>query len=377
MRMRRIARTLPAAWLLGAPLAGASPLGPVVADFTETLDLNPTQSGPRVLQDTGALVSSSPDLDDSEQISNPSNYHDSLVVDLSEDTGLLKLTSTGPNCYATIDLDISNMDFNPVTLVPDATEVTGLRLVRLGAIELTSETDPSFVRSSRFEGNEIGVSLSFLTDANNCPMELANTPSPDIYEVNPEPATHARLTGASFDFRETLDAPQVAALAPQGGVSSARILFDDAVPIGAGAELDEGDEIQNPSNFVDSMTLDLDPATGRLSATPTASSCYGTITIELTNFQPGPAGGQILGVALVQRSAFPSDEGQPGFHRTVTFQKDSVRIDYANETVGCNLDMEGGQPDVYQLFVPEPGATAAATAALLALGARAARSARR
>lgn len=338
--------------LLLATQAAATPLGPVVADFTETLDLNPTHDGPRVLQDLGAVASLSPDLADDEELSNPSAYAGSLVVDLATETGLLTLTPTNDNCYATIDVAISDMDF--------AAQVTGLVLREKRAIDAGVEASPFFTRTMVFTRSSLRVANEFLVVGLRCPLFLSAGHRPDVFEVNPVPVPHADLTGARFDFRETLTVGAV----PTGP----RILVAGNETIGPGAELTEADESQNPGALDGALEVDLDPATGRLVLTPTLAQCFRSIVVELTDSVPTDPNAEIAGVALVSTGAFDDEAGgDASFRRTVTFGERSIAIDYRDESGNCALDMSGSGADTYQIFVPEPSALAAGCAAGIAL----------
>jgi hypothetical protein len=347
-------RPLALAVLLAATRAAATPLGPVVADFTETLDLNPTHLGPRVLQDLDADASLAPDLADDEELSNPSEYAGSLVVDLAPDTGLLTLTPSAENCWATIDVELANLE------LAAEQAVTGIAARSLRAFVPSDEKSPALVRTVRFTADSLRLFHSELILGERCPLDPSPARTPDVWEVNPEPIAHDRLAGTTFDLRETLDVGAGAPVNP-------RVLAASDVPVAAGDELDEADETANPDHFLGALALDLDPATGRLTVRPTdPERCYGTIAIELTDFRPARPGEELLGVALVETGAF-DDEGGEAFARTVQFTERRVRIDYADATCGLVL---GTGADVYQLFVPEPGAIASGVAAVAALGAR-------
>jgi hypothetical protein len=77
---------------------------------------------------------------------------------------------------------------------------------------------------------------------------------------------------APIDLRAEHDGPQSV---------GARVLERTAVTAGPGAELDAGDEVDNPSQFTGNVTVDVDPDARTITVATEAVDCYATVLVEI------------------------------------------------------------------------------------------------
>lgn len=94
-----------------AALPAVANAGIIQADFREELDLPfYNNAGARVLNADDRTVAAGPELTAADQIANPSNWGNALIVDLDGDT--LTLTPDGRNQYQTITINIDDLVFD-------------------------------------------------------------------------------------------------------------------------------------------------------------------------------------------------------------------------------------------------------------------------
>ncbi|MEM8754665.1 MAG: VPLPA-CTERM sorting domain-containing protein, partial [Pseudomonadota bacterium] len=131
--------------------AGSVAAAPVTADFRAEIDLpDIPSSGPRVFEALGEAVSGGPDLDLSNEVSNPNGFSGHVEMDLDA-SGLVTLTGRQPSGFADYDLGI----FTISNIAFDAGEsVTGI--VAVGDQNLL---DPFFGLG------QVAPTLSFTSDS--------------------------------------------------------------------------------------------------------------------------------------------------------------------------------------------------------------------
>lgn len=179
--------------LLGAPAQSAI----VSADFTERLDLPAYgSSGPRVLQSLNKAVGAGAELTEADEVANPSNWEDSLLVNLDPVGNTVTLTRSGQDVYQTISITIANIQFS----APE--EIVGFSLV--SDTLFSANSDPYTIATS-FTADSLTIDisvddlLSFDTFEFGTGSVLLNIAlySRDGRDV-PEPMTLALLAGGAL-----------------------------------------------------------------------------------------------------------------------------------------------------------------------------------
>ena len=146
----------------------------------------------------------------------------------------------------------------------------------------------------------------------------------------------------SAGFRSELDLPSIG--------SGPRVLerLGQAVP-SAGFELDESDEISNPSGWADSLQVDFDPLSGIVTLTPTDANTYQILTIVISGMM-FDASERVIGFAPVStgNAVLPIDP----FSLTTSFADDAVTITYAVDDIpGGDLFDLGGGDDTFRVIL--------------------------
>jgi hypothetical protein len=116
-------------------LAPPGSAAPISADFREELSLPSFRPEARVLGAQAEPVAGTPDLDLTDEISNPEPYEGFVVVDLDA-TGLITLTndtSEGSRNYELIVFTISNIAFDAGEVIGDVTTLTDA-LIEVGPL---------------------------------------------------------------------------------------------------------------------------------------------------------------------------------------------------------------------------------------------------
>lgn len=173
-------------------------------------------------------------------------------------------------------------------------------------------------------------------------------------------ASGAQAVVVSADFRSDLDLPDY-------GSSGPRVLerIGQSVP-NAGFELDESDEIANPSFWNDSLQVDFDPTTNIVTLTPTSYNVYQTLDIVISNMSFSAAEHVVGVAALSTGNAVIPDVGT--FSMTTAFTGNSVTISYfADDIPAGDLFGFGSGSDTFQVTVdpvPVPAALPLMAAAI-------------
>ena len=143
----------------------------IQADFRSELDLPfcCPSGGDRVLERLAqTLPNAGFELDESDEIANPSGWGDSLQVDLDPMTGIVSLVATGFNVYETVDIVISNMLFSA------SEKVIGFNVIAAGLATTFDSLTTSFTDNS--------VTISFVGDLSvNDTMEFLD--GTDTFEI--------------------------------------------------------------------------------------------------------------------------------------------------------------------------------------------------
>lgn len=170
----------------------------------------------------------------------------------------------------------------------------------------------------------------------------------------------------SADFKELLDLPNF-------GSSGPRVLQSLNKAVGAGAELTEADEIANPSNWEDSLLVDLDPVGNTVTLTRSSQDVYQTISITITNIQFS-ALEQIVDFSLVSDTLFSANSDP--YTITTAFTADSLTVDISVDDPQSFDTVEFGPGSILfnialrsgdGLDVPEPMTLALLASAALGL----------
>lgn len=165
--------------LAGIVCASGAQAVVVSADFRSDLDLPAfSASGPRVLERIGQSVPNAGfELDESDEIANPSSWNDSLQVDFDPTTNIVTLTPTGSNVYQTLDIVISNMSFSV------AEHVVGFAALSTGNAVIPN--NGTFSMTTAFTGNS--VTISYFADDIPAGDFFGFGPGSDTFQVTVDP----------------------------------------------------------------------------------------------------------------------------------------------------------------------------------------------